>query len=121
MSKIEQTETKVATATGFRGGHRVRRGDTFVAPVSEEGKWFTSGGSADEITEALSVNPNVLNMTPTEVKAKAPSMTSQEINEAISAETGSGKRKNVLAILRDELANRVGQIGEPNPTDDLLN
>lgn len=124
MTVRESTETKVATATGFRGGHRVRRGDTFVAPVSETSHWFTSAGGKDESTkDVLREVSSVLDMTATEVKEAAPMMTSQEINEAISIETGSGKRKNVLAILRDEQANRIGKIGGPDPAgkDDLLN
>lgn len=114
MSKKEQIETKVVTATGFHGGKRMRRGDTFNAPVGFEGKWFTSSGS-EEAEAALHGQPNVIELSATEVKAKAPSMTSEEINAAIAAEQGSKKRRNVLNILQDELENRVGAVGGPDP------
>lgn len=114
MSKKEQVETKVVTGTGFFGGQRKRRGDTFNAPVDFKGKWFTSSDT-EEAKEALSGKPNVVELSATEVKAKAPSMTSAEINDAIAAEQGGKKRRNVLNILQDELENRVGAVGGPDP------
>lgn len=116
MSKKVEMETKVATATGFHGGQRLRRGDTFTAPTTLKGRWFKPANSTDERVEAaLHENSVIDTMKATEVKTWAASATSEEINQAISVEQGSKARKAVLAILRDELANRVGQTGGPDP------
>lgn len=114
MSKKTGLTTYVATATGFHGGRRIRRGETFTAESGLKGQWFTDPNSS-EGEAALKGQPNVIELTATEVKAKAPSMTSQEINAAIAAEQGGKKRRNVLNILQDELENRTGALGGPDP------
>lgn len=112
----DKHETKVVTATGFHNGSRLRAGDTFTAPASFKGKWFTTAGEDKQaVAEALSKTFNVLDLSAKEVQERLPSLTSAEINDAISAETGSGKRKNVLAMLRDELSNRVGKLDTADP------
>lgn len=115
--KSEELEVKVATATGWADGHRIRRGDTFTAPKNFEGRWFKPADSKDErVQDALREDSNILAVKPAGVKAWAASATSDEINKAISVEQGSGSpRKNVLNMLQDELANRVGRTGGPDP------
>jgi hypothetical protein len=110
----DKIESKVAIAEGFRDGHRVRRGDTFNAPASEKARWFVPAKSKTG-EEVLSGEAPLLELSAKDIKAKAPTMTSREINDAISAEQGGKARRNVLAILQDELANRVGQTGGPDP------
>jgi hypothetical protein len=128
MSTFEKTETKVATSVGFHGGRRLRVGDTFRAPASLKGQWFTSAASDPKGAKAaLDTKFNVLEMTAPQVKEVLGDLTNDEIASAIDAEMGSQKRKNVLAMLNDERANRVGQIGGPDPAakkpeeDDLMN
>lgn len=113
-AKTVETETKVAIATGFRDARRLRRGDTFIAPVSEKGKWFVAQDSK-EGKDAISGEAHVLDMTPAEMKAHVASMTSEDINQAISIEQGGTRRRNVLNILQNELDNRVGMVGGPDP------
>lgn len=112
--KTVSTETKVATAIGFRSGRRYRRGDTFVAPVSDTAKWFAPQGS-DEAKDALSGKASVLEMPASELKAHVKTMTSAAINDAIGAEQGGTRRRNILNILQSELEDRVGQLGGPDP------
>lgn len=121
MSTFEKVENKVATADGFHGGRRLRSGDVFRAPASMKGHWFTTAAAdAKGVKAVLSEDFNVLDMSAAEVKELAPTLTSEQIALAISAETGSMKRKNVLALLRDETANRVGQTASPEGDDGLM-
>lgn len=117
MTKKVELETKVATATGFYGSHRLRRGDVFVAPVELEGRWFKPSDSKDErVQDALREDSNILSVKATQVQAWASSASADEINKAISVEQGSqAPRKKVVALLQDELASRVGRIGGPDP------
>ena len=117
MSKVEQMETKTAKADGYYSSERVKPGERFNAPVSFKGKWFSGPSDKEEAsTEDGEIRqPGVTGMSAKEVKAAAATMTSDEINTAISVETGSLMRKNVINLLQDELANRVGRVGGPDP------
>lgn len=116
-TKTEKTETKVALREGWFGNQRQRIGDTFQAPVSLKGKWFRSASDKSELVQdALGTKTNILAVEPKNAGHWAASATSAEINEAISVEQGaSSPRKAVLKQLRDELANRVGRTGGPDP------
>lgn len=117
MSKLEQTEVKIADKVGFHEGHRIYPGETFTAPASFTGKWFRSA----DAREADASPPSARDLTAREIKAKVGDMTSEEIKAAIAQEQGSQNRRSVLALLNDELANRVGRTEGANTLDDLLN
>jgi hypothetical protein len=121
MTKKVEMETKVAIATGVgRMGNIIERGETFTAPKGLKGSWFVSQGDskakAEEGADALTDRVGgLLELKPADLIDRLPTLESDLINHLIGAEQAGKARKSVLAKLADELQNRVGQLGGPDP------
>lgn len=114
MSTQKELELKVAVFDGFYGGGRKRAGDTFMAPVKEKSKWFRAADAAD-VTDDLGGAPNLLDKPIPDIINALPGLRDDELNGLISAEQAGKTRKGVLSAISDELANRVGRTGGPEP------
>lgn len=113
-STQETLETKVAVYDGFYGGGRIRAGETFVAPKKEKSKWFRAADEAD-VTADLGGEPNLLDKSARDIVVALSGLTDQELNGLISAEQAGKTRKGVIAAIQDEIDNRVGRVGGPEP------
>lgn len=115
-TKQVKMETKTAVMLGYYGGRRIRPTETFTAPVEEKARWFVGPSDGKQAVEDAPVKSNIKSIDPKDAASWAASATSAEINEAIGVEQGSGSpRKNILKQLQNELANRVGKTGGPDP------
>lgn len=110
MTKQQAMETKVAVSDGFYGGARIRRDETFVAPVKEKSRWFRSADEAD-VTRDLGGEPGLLDKSIRDIVGALGGLTDQELNGLLSAEQAGKTRRGVLAAIQDELDNRVGRVG----------
>mgnify|MGYP006338206601 FL=1 len=108
---VEQ-ETKVATALGFFQSHLSEKGETFVAPVSFKAKWFVS--QADLASGEVAIEaPRFLDGAAKDIVAELPNKTTAEITALIAEEQAGKARKGLLAIMSDAVANRAGEIVQP--------
>lgn len=112
MSTQSKNETKVALYDGFFGGHRIRAGQTFVAPVKEKSKWFRAADEAD-VTADVGGPPALLEKDAKDIVTALSGLSDEELSGLISAEQAGKARKGVLAAIEDERANRVGRVGGP--------
>lgn len=122
MSSSE-TALFTATATGFYGGGRVRKGATFRAPANSKFGWAVRKGSA-EAREALVAERTLLDQPARDIIAALPGLPDKELAEMVRNEQAGKTRKGVLAALGDEIANRRtrandavanGESGDQNP------
>lgn len=114
MSTQSEHETKVAVFDGFYDGHRIRAGETFVAPKKAKSRWFRGADEAD-VTADLGGEPALLEKSARDIVTGLAGLTDQDLNGLISAEQAGKNRKGVLAAIQDEIDNRVGRVGGPEP------
>lgn len=110
MTKTVNKVTFVATSAGFYDGHRVRRGETFVAPEDEKFGWAHKAG-AEDVAADTGGSAAILEKSGKDIVAALAGLTDVELNSLVSAEQAGKGRKAVLAAIEDERANRVGRIG----------
>lgn len=114
MSSKTELETKVAVFDGFYGGGRQKAGDTFVAPKSAKSKWFRAA-DADDVIDDLGGEPHLLDGSAKDISVALSGQTDEQLNGLISAEQAGKMRKGVLALIQDEIDNRVGRVGGNDP------
>lgn len=124
MGKQIETELKVALNTGFRGGRRVKRGETFTAPVEETANWFAAADEKSrKVKQALDGEPDLLDKSIPEIINELPQLTTPELHALKGTEMNGKTRKGLIAKIDDEIANRLanGDDGKGGKqTDDLM-
>lgn len=104
----------VASSTGFINGGRVRPGETFMAEASRKFSWAHPANEADVLADAGGP-PGVLDMKMVDIPAAIVGLQTKEVQGLLEAEQAGRARKGVMAALSDELSNRVGRVGGPDP------
>jgi hypothetical protein len=114
MSKHDaEPELKVALDTGFHGGRRLRRGDTFLSTVGHKGHWFAPADSPDKTVQAALHNePDLLDKSIPDIIKELPGLSDAELQGLAQNEMNGKTRKGLLAAISDEQANRVGKTAE---------
>lgn len=103
------SEEKVVLSTGFHGGRRLRRGDTFISTKDHEANWFKPVSSTDrEVKEVLAGEPNLLDRSIPVIIRELPSLSGEELNALHQNERNGKSRKGLIAAIEDEKANRIG-------------
>lgn len=123
MGTVIEQETKLATADGFYGGRRLRKGDTFTAPVEEKGAWFKPRDRVEEDAVEADHIPDLLDKGPFEIVDELPKLGLAELRALQAAEQAGKTRKGLLAKIADAIANAEAnppQGGGEAPDGDLM-